>query len=169
TGKLVVALRGVCARVDRAIFGQRHGAAAVALINNDPTFGVFEGNIFDPVTGNIVTIPLVGVRGNSQTALSADARALIAAASTTDASQLGGFQPKLGGSGLVQPFAATRTSVVARGTKDAGNVSFGVGEFSSDFSGEERIRVQNLGSSTQTFAASVIQGPSTTNPATSLN
>src|SRR5438445_11944058 len=29
TGKLVVALRGVCARVDRAIFGQRHGAAAV--------------------------------------------------------------------------------------------------------------------------------------------
>src|SRR5439155_201616 len=42
TGKLVVALRGVCARVDRAIFGQRHGAAAVALINNDPTFGVFE-------------------------------------------------------------------------------------------------------------------------------
>ena len=93
----------------------------------------------------------------------------LAIANTADASQLGGFQAKLGGSGLVQPFAATRTSVVARGTKDAGNVSFGVGEFSSDFSGEERIRVQNLGSSTQTFAASVIQGPSTTNPATSLN
>src|SRR5260221_1181546 len=260
TGKLVVALRGVCARGDRAIFGQRHGAAAVALINNDPTFGVFEGDIFDPVSGHIVTIPLIGVRGNSQTALSANARTLIAAASTTlaaadianpgfkrfagftsggprnldsflkpdvtapgvsilstaigtgnlgvrlsgtsmatphvsgvaalalqahpdwdaesvrlaiantaDASQLGAFQPKLGGSGLVQPFAATRTAVVARGTRDAGNVSFGVGEFSHDFSGEERIRVQNLGSSTQTFAASVIQGPSTTNPATSLN
>ena len=259
-GKLVVALRGVCARVDRAIFGQRHGAAAVVLINNDPTFGVFEGDIFDPANGSIVTIPLIGVRGNSQTVLSADARALIAAASATlaaaeianpgfkrfaaftsggprnldsflkpdvtapgvsilstaigtgnlgvrlsgtsmatphvsgvaalalqahpdwdaesvrlaiantaDASQLGGFQPKLGGSGLVQPFAATRTAVVARGTRDAGNVSFGVGEFSHDFSGEERIRVQNLGSSTQTFAASVIQGASTTNPATSLN
>src|SRR5882762_8050633 len=260
TGKLVVALRGVCARVDRAIFGQRHGAAAVALINNDPTFGVFEGDIVDPANGRIVTIPLLGVRGNSQSVLSADARALIAAASTTlaaadianpgfkrfagftsggprnldsflkpdvtapgvsvlstaigtgnlgvrmsgtsmatphvsgvaalalqshpdwdaenvrlaiantaDASQLGDFQAKLGGSGLVQPFAATRTSVVARGTRDAGNVSFGVAEFSHDFSGEERIRVQNLGSSTQTFAASVIQGPSTTNPATSLN
>jgi len=259
-GKLVVALRGVCARVDRAIFGQRHGAAAVALINNDPTFGVFEGDIVDPATGHVVTIPLLGVRGNSQTVLSTDARTLIAAASTTlaaadianpgfrrfagfasggprnldsflkpdvtapgvsilstaigtgnqgvrlsgtsmatphvsgvaalalqshpdwdaenvrlaiantaDASQLGGFQPKLGGSGLVQPFPATRTAVVARGTRDAGNVSFGVGEFSRDFSGEERIRVQNLGSSTQTFAASVIQGPSTTNPATSLN
>ncbi len=259
-GKLVVALRGVCARVDRAIFGQRHGAAAVALINNDPTFGVFEGDIFDPATGKIVTIPFLGVRGNSQSVLSTDARAVIAAASTTlaaadianpgfkrfaaftsggprnldsflkpdvtapgvsvlstaigtgnlgvrfsgtsmatphvsgvaalalqshpdwdagnvrlaiantaDASQLGGFQAKLGGSGLVQPLAATRTSVVARGTRDAGNVSFGVGEFSRDFSGEERIRVQNLGSSTQTFAASVIQGASTTNPATSLN
>src|SRR5882762_7796685 len=260
TGKLVVALRGVCARVDRAIFGQRHGAAAVALINNDPTFGVFEGDIVDPVNGRIVTIPLLGVRGNSQSVLSADARALIAAASTTlaaadianpgfrrfagftsggprnldsflkpdvtapgvsilstaigtgnlgvrmsgtsmatphvsgvaalalqshpdwdaenvrlaiantaDASQLGDFQAKLGGSGLVQPFAATRTSVVARGTRDAGNVSFGVAEFFRDFSGEERIRVQNLGSSTQTFAASVIQGASTANPATSLN
>ncbi|TMH18692.1 MAG: peptidase S8 and S53 subtilisin kexin sedolisin [Betaproteobacteria bacterium] len=260
TGKLVVALRGVCARVDRAIFGQRHGAAAVVLINNDPTFGVFEGDIFDPANGKIVTIPFLGVRGNSQSALSADARAVIAAASTTlaaaelanpgfkrfagftsggprnldsflkpdvtapgvsilstaigtgnlgvrlsgtsmatphvsgvaalalqahpdwdaesvrlaiantaDASQLGGFQPKLGGSGLVQPFAATRTSVVARGTRDAGNVSFGVAEFSRDFSGEEQFRVQHLGSSTQTFAASVIQGASTTNPATSLN
>src|SRR5437899_1460386 len=262
TGKLVVALRGVCARVDRAIFGQRHGAAAVVLINNDPTFGVFEGDIVDPANGKIVTIPFLGVRGNSQTVLSADARALIAATSATlaavdianpgfkrfagftsggprnldgflkpdvtapgvsilstaigtgnlgvrlsgtsmatphvsgvaalalqshpdwesenvrlaiantataDASQLGGFQPKLGGSGLVQPFAATRTSVVARGTRDAGNVSFGVAEFSRDFSGEEQIRVQNLGSSTQTFTASVIQGASTTNPATSLN
>src|SRR6266571_4199677 len=260
TGKLVVALRGVCARVDRAIFGERHGAAAVALINNDPTFGVFEGDIVDPANGKIVTIPFLGVRGNSQSVLSTDARAVIAAASTTlaavdianpgfkrfagftsggprnldsllkpdvtapgvsilstaigtgnlgvrlsgtsmatphvsgvaalalqshpdwdadnvrlaiantaDASQLGGFQAKLGGSGLVQPFAATRTSVVAVALKNKGNVSFGVGEFSRDFSGEERIRVQNLGSSTQTFAASVIQGPSTTNPATSLN
>jgi len=265
TGKLVVALRGVragfaCARVDRAIFGQRHGAAAVVLLNNGPGFGVFEGDIADPANGQIVKIPFIGVAGVSQTQLSGDARNLIAAASltltavqianpgfrlfasftsggprnldsflkpdvtapgvsilstaigtgnlgvrlsgtsmatphvsgvaalalqshpdwdaddvrlaianTADASQLGGFQAKLGGSGLVQPFAATRTSVVARGTKDAGNVSFGVGEFSRDFSGEERIRVQNLGSSTQTFAASVIQGPSTTNPATSLN
>jgi subtilisin family serine protease len=260
TGKLVVALRGVCARVDRAVFGQRHGAAAVALINNDPTFGVFEGDIFDPATGKLVTIAFLGVRGNSQGVLSTDARAVIAAASTTlaaadianpgfkrfarftsggprnldsflkpdvtapgvsilstaigtgnrgerlsgtsmatphvagvaalalqshpdwdvenvrlaiantaDASQLGGFQPKLGGSGLVQPFAATRTSVVVRGTRDAGNVSFGVAEFSRDFSDEERIRVRNLGSSTQTFAASVVQGASTTNPATSLN
>ncbi len=254
TGKLVVALRGVCARVDRAIFGQRHGAAAVVLINNDTTFGVFEGDIFDPANGKIVTIPFLGVRGTSQSVLSADARAVIAAASTTlaaadianpgfkrfagftsggprnldsflkpdvtapgvsvlstaigtgnlgvrlsgtsmatphvsgvaalalqshpdwdaenvrlaiantaDASQLGGFQAKLGGSGLVQPFAATRTSVVARGTRDAGNVSFGVAQFSRDFSGEKEIRVRNLGSSTQTFSTAAIAGAAAVN------
>src|SRR6266480_939117 len=88
TGKIVVTLRGVrpgfaCARVDRAIFGQRHGAAAVVLLNNDPTFGVFEGDIVDPANGRVVTIPLIGVRGNSQSVLSTDARAVIAAASTT--------------------------------------------------------------------------------------
>jgi subtilisin family serine protease len=264
TGKVVVALRGVrpgfnCARVDRAIFGQRHGAAAVVLINNNAAgFGVFEGDIFDGP--NLVTIPFLGVRGVSQTTLSTDARNLKAAASLTlaattianpgfsgfasftsggprnldsflkpdvtapgvsilstaigtgnmgvrlsgtsmatphvsgvaalalqshptwepedvllaiantgDASQLVGFQPKLGGSGLVQPFSATRTSVVARGSRDSGNVSFGVVEFSRDFSGEKQIRLENLGSSTQTLAASVIQGASTNRPSTSLN
>ncbi|MFL5310483.1 MAG: S8 family serine peptidase [Myxococcales bacterium] len=93
----------------------------------------------------------------------------LAIANTSDASQLVGFQPKLGGSGLVQPFAATRTSVVARGSRESGNLSFGVAEFSRDFSGEQNLRVRNLGSSTQTFVASVIRGPSTANPATSLN
>src|SRR6266446_6505773 len=88
TGKLVVALRGVragfaCARVDRAIFGQRHGAAAVVLLNNGPGFGVFEGDIADPATGQIVKIPFIGVAGVSQTQLSGDARSLIAAASLT--------------------------------------------------------------------------------------
>src|SRR6266849_1877044 len=254
TGKVVVALRGTCARVDRAVFGFRHGAAAVVLLNNDPTFGVFEGDIFDPVSGKLVTIPFLGVRGNSQTVLSADARTLIAAtsltlaatnianpgfkrfagftsggprnldsflkpdttapgvsilstaigtgnqgvrlsgtsmatphvsgvaalalqshpdwdaenvrlaiANTSDASQLGGFQAKLGGSGLVQPFPATRTSVVARGTRDAGNVSFGLGEFSRDFSGEKQIRVRNLGSSTQSFSTGSLAGAATLN------
>ncbi len=254
TGKVVVALRGTCARVDRAVFGFRHGAAAVVLLNNDPTFGVFEGDIFDPVSGKLVTIPFLGVRGNSQTVLSADARTLIAAtsltlaatnianpgfkrfagftsggprnldsflkpdttapgvsilstaigtgnqgvrlsgtsmatphvsgvaalalqshpdwdaenvrlaiANTSDASQLGGFQAKLGGSGLVQPFPATRTSVVARGTRDAGNVSFGLQEFSRDFSGEKQIRVRNLGSSTQSFSTGSIAGAATLN------
>jgi subtilisin family serine protease len=59
-GKLVVAKRGDCARVDRAIFGFRHGAAAVALINNQAGLPVLEGNIFDGV--KLVEIPFLGVR-----------------------------------------------------------------------------------------------------------
>jgi len=57
TGKLVVTVRGDCARVDRAIFGQRHGAAAVAMINNSASYPVLEG----PIPG--VSIPFLGIRG----------------------------------------------------------------------------------------------------------
>ncbi len=35
-GDIVVALRGVCARVDRAILGEAAGAAAVIMVNNSP-------------------------------------------------------------------------------------------------------------------------------------
>ncbi|MFL5298829.1 MAG: S8 family serine peptidase [Anaeromyxobacteraceae bacterium] len=70
TGKLVVALRGVCARVDRATFGDRHGAAAVAMINTSDAYPPFEGDIPG------VTLPFLGVK-------SSDGAALAAAASTT--------------------------------------------------------------------------------------
>ncbi|MBK6851921.1 MAG: S8 family serine peptidase [Burkholderiales bacterium] len=70
-GKLVVTLRGTCARIDRAIFGQRAGAAAVAMINNGAGFGIFEG----PIAG--VEIPFLGVKPG------ADAVALTGAASVT--------------------------------------------------------------------------------------
>jgi len=298
-GKLVVAFRGVCARIYRAQAAFAHGASGAALINNAAGFPTFEGDIFSCIPGatpnnangrpceqrvpangvcargtltgtgsaarcvetpELVTTPFLGVAGLSATALSNDAKNLIAAASltlapttfanpgfrlfagftsggprnldsflkpdttapgvsvlstaigtgnqgvrlsgtsmatphvsgvaalalqshptwdpedvrlaianTSDASQLVGFQAKLGGSGLVQPFAATRTSVVARGTRDAGNLSFGVEEFSRDFSEDKKIRLRNLGSSTQTLVGSVIQGASTATPATSLN
>jgi len=247
TGKLVVALRGTCARVDRAIFGFRHHAAAVALINNASGRGVFEGDIFDGKT--LVTIPFFGVQGVSQTTLHADATALInadtetqtaarvenpefrkfasfssggprngdghlkpdisapgvstvstaagsgngaetlsgtsmaaphvagvaalavqshpgwdaedvraAIVNTADAAQLKFFSDRLGGSGLVQPFGATRTSVIATGKRGATNVSFGVEQFSRDFTEEAEIDVRNLGSSSATFAVTVIPG-----------
>src|SRR6266852_826483 len=304
-GKLVVAFRGVCARIYRAQAAFAHGASGAALINNAAGFPTFEGDIFSCIPGatpnnangrpceqrvpangvcargtltgtgsaarcvetpELVTTPFLGVAGLSATALSNDAKNLIAAASltlapttfanpgfrlfagftsggprnldsflkpdttapgvsvlstaigtgnqgvrlsgtsmatphvsgvaalalqshpswdpedvrlaianTADASQLLGssstvpFQVKVGGSGLVQPFAATRTSVVARGTRDAGNVSFGVAEFSRDFSGEEHIRVQNNGSSKQTFTTSASPGASSTDPTKALN
>src|SRR5258708_31853512 len=63
TGKVVVTVRGSCARVDRVIFGARHGAAAVAMINNGSGFPVYEGPIQDPMSHQIVTIPFLGIRG----------------------------------------------------------------------------------------------------------
>ena len=66
TGKLVVTLRGTCARVARAIFGQQAGAAAVVMINNATSLPPFEGPITsNPDTGEqfTVSIPFYGVRG----------------------------------------------------------------------------------------------------------
>ncbi len=65
-GKLAVSLRGTCARVARAIFGQQAGAAAVAMINTDAGYPPFEGPITsNPDTGEpfTVTIPFLGIRG----------------------------------------------------------------------------------------------------------
>jgi minor extracellular serine protease Vpr len=65
-GKLVVTVRGTCARVARAIFGEQAGAAAVAMINTSTSFPPFEGKITsNPDTGEPfeVTIPFFGVRG----------------------------------------------------------------------------------------------------------
>jgi minor extracellular serine protease Vpr len=59
SGKLVVTMRGDCARVDRAMFGARHGAAAVAMINNAAGYPLYEGPIFG------VGIPFLGIRGGS--------------------------------------------------------------------------------------------------------
>jgi minor extracellular serine protease Vpr len=81
-GKLVVTLRGVCARVARAIFGQQAGAAAVAMINTDAGFPPFEGEITsNPDTGEkfTVTIPFLGVRGVLGPAATADGDNLVAA------------------------------------------------------------------------------------------
>ncbi len=65
-GKIVVTLRGSCARVARAVFGEKAGAAAVVMINTASVFPPFEGPIEgNPDTGEefLVTIPFLGVRG----------------------------------------------------------------------------------------------------------
>ena len=72
-GKLVVTMRGTCARIQRAQSGQAHGAAAVALINSTPGYPPFEGAIAG------VTIPFFGV-------LQGDGPALAGAPSATEAS-----------------------------------------------------------------------------------
>src|SRR6185436_15893347 len=70
-GKLVVVQRGVCARVAKAINGQKAGALAVVMINNSTTLPPFEGPINqNPDNGELysVTIPFLGVRGTVNTA-----------------------------------------------------------------------------------------------------
>ena len=70
-GKLVVTLRGPCARVTRAMNGQKAGAAAVVMVNTSNTFPPFEGPItFNPDTGELytVTIPFFGVKSSTAAA-----------------------------------------------------------------------------------------------------
>ena len=65
---LAVTVRGTCARVARAVFGQQAGADAVAMINSDASFPPYEGPIAgNPDTGESyeVTIPFLGVRGGA--------------------------------------------------------------------------------------------------------
>ncbi len=65
-GKLIVTVRGTCARVARAIYAQQHGAAASAMIDTSTGYPPVEGQITsNPDTGEpyTVTIPFFGIRG----------------------------------------------------------------------------------------------------------
>jgi hypothetical protein len=62
-GKVAVAIRGVCARTDRATLGQAAGAVAVLLVNDVPGLPPFEGAIPG------VDIPFLGVDGLDGVAL----------------------------------------------------------------------------------------------------
>ncbi len=85
TGKLVVTQRGTCARVARAVYGQKAGAAAVAMIDSSTAYPPFEGTITsNPDTGEVytVTISFLGLRGLASNPAS-DGGRLAAATSTT--------------------------------------------------------------------------------------
>jgi subtilisin family serine protease len=69
---IAVVSRGTCARVAKAIYGQEAGAAAVVMINTSNAFPPFEGTILsNPDTGAPakVTIPFLGLRSSSRTAI----------------------------------------------------------------------------------------------------
>jgi minor extracellular serine protease Vpr len=255
-GKLVLTLRGSCARVDRAIYGQQAGAAAVVMINNAAGYPPYEGPInSNPDTGAPfkVTIPFLGAQGSP----SADGQTLAASTAATfttttianptfrrfasfssggprtndghlkpdisapgvsvfstamgtgnqglfesgtsmatphvagsaalaiqahphweadevstavvntaDAAKITGYSARLGGNGLVQPYAATQTSVIARTEDGAPSVSFGVTELTRDFNDDERFIVENRDGGPASFAISVVQGSGATHTAT---
>jgi minor extracellular serine protease Vpr len=258
TGKLVVTVRGGCARVARAIFGQQAGAAAVAMINSAPGYPPYEGPInSNPDTGiaYTVTIPFLGVQGptttnNDGALLAASTTAALntitivnptfrqfasfssagprdgdghlkpdisapgvsilstgmgtgnqglvesgtsqaaphvagsaalaiqahpdwdaadvaaAVVNTADATQLVGYSARLGGNGLVQPFGATQTSVIAHAEDGTPSVSFGVVELTRDFSGHGHIVVENRDDTPASFALSVVPGAGAAHTAT---
>ena len=87
-GKVVVAARGVCARIYRAQIAFRNGAAGVILENNAAGVGIFEGPIQSCIPGAapdnsaglpcgpsetpvLVTIPMYGIDGSAGSAAAA--------------------------------------------------------------------------------------------------
>ncbi len=65
---LVVTMRGTCARVARAVYGQKAGAAAVLMVNSSDSLPPYEGPITsNPDTGEAydVTIPFLGAKGSA--------------------------------------------------------------------------------------------------------
>ncbi|GAA2377304.1 S8 family serine peptidase [Nonomuraea africana] len=126
-GKLVVTLRGSCARVKRAILGQQAGAAAVAMINTSAGYPVFEGQITsDPDTGvpYTVTIPFLGFQLADRAAAAALDGQSVALAATTMVNPAYGKQSLFssGGPGNVESMA--KPDVTAPGDSV---VSVGVG------------------------------------------
>ncbi len=80
-GKLAVTQRGTCARVARAVYGQKAGAAAVAMIDSSTGYPPVEGPITsNPDTGEpyTVTIPFFGVRGLASSSTSDGGRLRLA-------------------------------------------------------------------------------------------
>jgi len=245
-GKLVVTMRGNCARVFRAGAGQKHGAAAVAMINNGPGFPPLEGaigggdpdtNPFDPVT-----IPFFGIKTSDAASLTGSTSASAsnfaipnpgfenvasfssggpregdsefkpsvaapgvailsslmgtgtggarfsgtsmatphiagvlaltrqahprwshedqraAVLQTADPNLVPGNPLRLAGGGVVQPFGATRTQVVAATSDDhLNNLSFGEIEMRDDFSATREIKLRNHGRRRATFNVSWTQ------------
>ncbi len=126
-GKLVVTQRGSCARVARAVFAQKAGAVAAAMIDTSTGYPPFEGPITsNPDTGEqfTVTIPFFGVRGLAATPTSDGGRLAAAASLTAVAAQLPnpnflGFAsfssggPRTGDSGLKPTVTAPGVAIVS--------------------------------------------------------
>src|SRR6266849_2989035 len=111
-GKLVVTRRGTCARVDRAIFGQRHGAAAVAMINNGAGYPPFEGDIPG------VSIPFLGVLTSDAPTLTASATAALASGTLANpgfraVADFSSGGPRFGDSHLKPNVAAPGVSILS--------------------------------------------------------
>ena len=117
-GSVVVTARGTCARTDRAIFGQKHKAAAVVMINSSDEYSGFEGEITGSlVTGEQVdvTIPFLSVKRSDGAALAAaEGKQMTFASNTIPNAGFTGYG-SFTSSGPRSGDSALRPSVVAPG------------------------------------------------------
>lgn len=123
TGKLVIVVRGTCARVARAVYGQQAGAAAVLMINSSPGYPPFEGQITsNPDTGQAytVTIPFLGALTSDEATLKGYAGGSATLAATTipnpgfkTAASFSSGGPRFGDSMLKPGVTAPGVSVVS--------------------------------------------------------
>jgi subtilisin family serine protease len=158
-GKLVVTLRGTCARVARAQMGAAAGAAAVAMVNTSPGYPPYEGKIPG------VNIPFLGV-------LTSDEATLVAAASTTYAAnqianptyrQAASFSsagPRFGDSFLKPNLAAPGVSILSTGagTGDQGVIESGTSMSAPHVAGVAALATQaHPGWSERELSAAVVE------------
>ena len=117
-GSVVVTVRGVCDRVARVIYGQKHKAAAVIMIDSSDDYSGYEGRITNsPTTGEQlnVTIPFLSVKSSDGAAVAAtDGKQMTFAASSIANANFTGYA-KFSSAGPRSEDSALRPSVVAPG------------------------------------------------------
>jgi subtilisin family serine protease len=183
-GKVVVTMRGTCARTFRAGAAQHFGAAAAAMINSSAGLPPYEGQIpggaSDPSAGNIyepVTIPFFGVAQADGLALSGPtggpAPASAIAADTGDAANPG-FEkiasfssggPRIGDSVLRPGITAPGVSVisVASGTGNGFQILSGTSMATPNVAGVAALTKQaHPGWSQADLRAAIVQTSSPT-------
>jgi subtilisin family serine protease len=182
TGKIVITVRGTCARVFRPGAAQHFGAAAAAMINNAAGLPPFEGPIpggaSDPNSGNIyepVTIPFFGINGNDASKF-ASATTSPTAVSITNTGSLpnAGFEkiasfssqgPRIGDSVLRPGITAPGVSVVsvASGTGNGFQILSGTSMATPNVAGIAALTKQaHPGWSQADLRAAVVQTSSPT-------
>lgn len=150
--QLAVSLRGTCARVAKAIFAQKAGAAAALMINTSTDYPPFEGAILsNPDTGEAytVTIPFLGVRSTDASAFVSGNPAAVTAADLANPGFRGyaSFSsggPRNGDSGLGVDVAAPGVSIrsTAVGTGSDSEVLSGTSMAAPHVTGVAALAVQ---------------------------
>jgi minor extracellular serine protease Vpr len=129
TGDVVITERGTCARVARAIYGQKAGAAAVVMINSSDAYPPFEGQITsNPDTGEAytVTIPFLGAKSSQGAALVAADGGTVTLSSTSVANTSYQKVASFSSGGPRNPDSAPKPDVIAPGVSVA-SVGIGTG------------------------------------------